>query len=196
MKTNLDKQFEHKNTDSSPLPWYKQKWPWLIMSLPFLTIIAGIITYNIAANKPASLVNDDYFKEGLAINKSLGRQRIARELGLIAEFSVDTESKLLTINLKKNAANLKKNTNNNMSAEENSNLISSHLILSFSHPTQQKHDKKIQLSPITETEFVAELPEIVQADWHINLRDNSDLWEIKSRWLYPQNQSLLIDTNN
>ena len=189
MKDKMNNQLNGQQNNQPPTPWYKQKWPWLIMSLPFFTVVAGIITYQIAANNPASLVNDDYFKEGLAINQSLGKQRYAKELGLSVEFLIEKESQLISIKLTKN---LKSNQINS----ETLNLDSEYLVLYFSHPTQQKKDKTIQLTRLTENEFVAELPDIPQADWHIRLTDNTQLWEIKSRWMVPQNQSLLINTLN
>jgi len=37
-------------------PWYKQFWPWFLISIPLLTVIAGIITLIIALKNPDYLV--------------------------------------------------------------------------------------------------------------------------------------------
>ena len=39
-------------------PWYRQFWPWLLISIPLLTVIAGIITLMIALKHPDQLVVD------------------------------------------------------------------------------------------------------------------------------------------
>ena len=50
-------------------PWYRQFWPWFLISIPLLTVIAGIITLAIALKYPDHLVVDqeqyDEIKAGL-----------------------------------------------------------------------------------------------------------------------------------
>jgi hypothetical protein len=67
------------------LPWYRQFWPWFLFGLPGLVVIAGLTTWWIAANNADDLVAEEYYKEGLAINRELGKQKRARELGISAE---------------------------------------------------------------------------------------------------------------
>lgn len=63
-------------------PWYKQLWPWLLISLPASAVFGGIATFVLAVNSPNALVADDYYKQGLAINQQTERLRTAAELGL------------------------------------------------------------------------------------------------------------------
>ena len=37
-------------------PWYRQFWPWILISIPLLTVIACIITLLIALKHPDQLV--------------------------------------------------------------------------------------------------------------------------------------------
>jgi hypothetical protein len=69
------------------LPWYRQRWPWLLMSGPVLVVVAGIITTFIAFATWDGLVADDYYKEGLAVNQSLQRSRQAQARGISADLS-------------------------------------------------------------------------------------------------------------
>ena len=57
-------------------PWYRQFWPWFLIALPATVVVAGLTTWWIAAHKADSLVVDDYYKEGLAINRQLRKQNI------------------------------------------------------------------------------------------------------------------------
>jgi len=58
-------------------PWYREPWPWLIMSGPALVVVAGCYTLWLAVSSSDGLVADDYYKQGLAINKTLTRERAA-----------------------------------------------------------------------------------------------------------------------
>jgi len=66
-------------------PWYKQFWPWFIIALPASAVIAGITTVFIAFENADSLVVDDYYKEGKAINQRVALLKRARDMGLKAE---------------------------------------------------------------------------------------------------------------
>ena len=60
------------NVDEDPiLPWYRQFWPWAIISIPATTVVACAIMITLAILSDDGLVSDDYYREGLAINKRL-----------------------------------------------------------------------------------------------------------------------------
>jgi hypothetical protein len=65
-------------------PWYRQAWPWFLISLPATAVIAGSFTFYLAAKGWDGPVANDYYKQGLAINEELGRATRARELGVSA----------------------------------------------------------------------------------------------------------------
>ena len=70
-------------------PWYRQFWPWFIIALPATAVVAGLITLYIATVNRDTLVKDDYYKEGLALNQDLARSRRAADLGITADLSYD-----------------------------------------------------------------------------------------------------------
>ena len=71
-------------TLSPPPPWYKQFWPWFLITFPAIAVIAGIITIILAVKSDDGLVKDDYYKAGLAINQTLERTQKAKELNMRA----------------------------------------------------------------------------------------------------------------
>lgn len=71
------------------MPWYKQFWPWFLILLPGSAVAGGIVTLFIAFDKQDSLVVDDYYKEGLAINRVLAEDDAARHLQLHADLAVN-----------------------------------------------------------------------------------------------------------
>ncbi len=69
-------------------PWYREPWPWFLISLPAAAVIAGLITVWIAYRSADGLVVGDYYKAGLAINQTLARDERARDLGLNAAIMI------------------------------------------------------------------------------------------------------------
>ncbi|MBE7422811.1 MAG: FixH family protein [Zoogloeaceae bacterium] len=65
-------------------PWYRQRWPWILMAGPAAVVVAGIVTAWIAASSHDGLVSDDYYKQGLAVNQKLARAEAAAALRLEA----------------------------------------------------------------------------------------------------------------
>jgi uncharacterized protein len=66
-------------------PWYREPWPWLIMSGPAIVVVAGITTAVIAFRGADGLVADDYYKQGLGINRDIARDQAAQDLGIEGE---------------------------------------------------------------------------------------------------------------
>ncbi len=65
-------------------PWYREPWPWLLMGGPAAVIAASFVTLALAVKSDDGLVAEDYYKQGLAINRVLERDRRARELQVAA----------------------------------------------------------------------------------------------------------------
>ena len=59
------------------LPWYRHRWPWLLLSGPAAVLAAGAVTAWIAFASADGLVAEDYYKQGMAINKVLAREEHA-----------------------------------------------------------------------------------------------------------------------
>ena len=72
--------------DSQIVPWYKQRWPWLLIAGPAFVIIAGAVTVWLAVVSNDGLVVDDYYKQGLAVNQRLHRDQQASTLGFDCRF--------------------------------------------------------------------------------------------------------------
>lgn len=82
-------------------PWYKHRIVWLMLGLPLVVVVASFITLYLAIKTDDGVVDDDYYKQGLAINQDLARDDKARALGLSAQLqfsdvSVDLRLSALT----------------------------------------------------------------------------------------------------
>ena len=54
-------------------PWYRDRWPWLLMAGPIIVVLAGFGTAWLAWSTDDGVVADDYYKRGLVINRELER---------------------------------------------------------------------------------------------------------------------------
>jgi hypothetical protein len=80
-------------------PWYRHSWPWFIVVLLGSTVVAGISTVFIAVNGADSLVSDDYYREGKAINSSLAADREAALREAVASARVDKGSVSVSLDI-------------------------------------------------------------------------------------------------
>ncbi len=106
-------------------PWYKHFWPLFMFGMISTVVIASLITVYIAIEGSDDLVNDNYYKDGLGINMQLDETSLAKDLNAHAEISI-TDG-LITLKLTLNQQN------------------PDQLVMNFSHPADDKLDKKVFL---------------------------------------------------
>jgi uncharacterized protein len=87
-------------------PWYRETWPWLLMSGPAIVVVAGIYTAYLAVRTHDGLVVDDYYKQGLAVNKDLSRDTAARAAGYSAQGTIDAATGRVMLTLQRTPANI------------------------------------------------------------------------------------------
>ncbi|MFN2309853.1 MAG: FixH family protein [Gammaproteobacteria bacterium] len=158
------------------IPWYRQFWPWFVMTPPLTAVIAGIATVFIAAHDPDGLVTDDYYKQGLAINDELGRERRAAELGLSALARVGPDGRL------------------SLSLEGARGPVED-IVLRLVHPTRPHHDRTLNLTRETGNRWSAELGSLAPGRWHLLLDSAAGAWRLSGRLALPDQQQALLQPN-
>lgn len=88
-----------QSTQTDTLPWYREPWPWLLMTGPVAVILAGIATVWIAISSSDGLVVDDYYKQGLAINQTLQRDALALQRGYRGELRFNGQARIVMLKL-------------------------------------------------------------------------------------------------
>ncbi|MDH3342256.1 MAG: FixH family protein [Gammaproteobacteria bacterium] len=86
-------------SNSIVLPWYRYPMVWMLIAIPFSAVIMGVIMIWLAITTDDGLVADDYYKQGIAINRNLSRDVLAQEKGLGAVLEMDNTDGLVRINL-------------------------------------------------------------------------------------------------
>ncbi len=59
----------------TPQPWWKFGHVWLVIAGPAIVVVAGFITLWIAMRGADPIVAEDYYQQGLDINKTLQREQ-------------------------------------------------------------------------------------------------------------------------
>ncbi len=70
-------------------PWYKEPWAWFIVGIVVVSITWGLFQLSVALRKADSVVVDDYYKNGKAINIDLTRNQNAEQLNIQAQLKID-----------------------------------------------------------------------------------------------------------
>jgi uncharacterized protein len=72
-------------------PWYRERWPWILMAGPAFVVCGGAYAMWLAKSTDDGLVADDYYKRGMAINRTLQRfeRAAALKVGAIVEIAPD-----------------------------------------------------------------------------------------------------------
>ncbi len=149
-------------------PWYRQFWPWFIMALPASAVVAGISTVVIAVKNQDSLVRDDWYKEGRAINQNMARDESAGRLGIVANVHVDALTGEITVSLKH---------------DNPAQATPSQLQLALSHPTQADADQSVVLLRGSDGIYHGHLQRALHGRFDIELGDSE--WRLLDSHVFP-----------
>ena len=157
-------------------PWYREPWPWFLISLPATAVIAGLATVWIAVRSADGLVVGDYYKAGLAINQTLARDEAARTLELAATLQQADGALALTLTGQLEA-------------------YPDQLSLMLVHPTRQGMDQTLLFSHAGGGHYRATLPAMPAGKWHAQLADTASVWRLSGLLHTPFAQPVTLTTD-
>jgi hypothetical protein len=155
-------------------PWFREPWPWLLMSGPAIVVVAGIATAWIAVKSNDGLVTDDYYKKGLAVNLTIAKSDRATELGLGARIRL-TENQIAI----------------GLSASDPKWPLPPALSVTISHPTRAGLDQTHVLER-GETGYVANFRLPSAGHWLVLVEDEERTWRLLGNVRLPANGETLI----
>jgi len=163
-------------TDSDQRPWYSYFWLWFIIALPASVVVAGTVTVFIAFNNADSLVADDYYKDGLGINRTLQLDQVASEYQLVAMVAVDELVGELSVSLSGTLPEWPE-----------------HLELYWYHPTIESRDQTVTLRKIRGGQYIAPLPHISTGRWHVQLSSAERVsWRLRTELDATSNKHFMM----
>ncbi|WP_416308510.1 FixH family protein [Neptunicella sp. SCSIO 80796] len=158
---------------NTPTPWYKQFWPWFLIFVPVITVIVSMNLMYVAINTEDSLVVDDYYKQGKAINIQLEKIQKARELGIQGKLSVEPHRIVVQL-------------------ESDQPLDGSALRLDFHHATLSKQDFQVNLLRNATGQYVAEYEHVIDGKWHLTLTSFDQKWKIQQVVTFPHQDEIAL----
>ena len=152
-------------------PWYREPWPWILIAGPAAVVVASFFTLYLAVASSDGLVDEDYYKDGLAINRVLAREDAAERLGLAAQ--VDPRDGILRVRLRGRDA-----------APE-------FLTVRLVHATRAGYDRSLTLERAADGSYRAVLPALPPGHWRIAIEDPRRQWRLAGEWLEGSGPFLL-----
>ncbi|UZD53866.1 FixH family protein [Caldimonas aquatica] len=62
---------------TQPRAWWREPMMWLVVGGPAAVILAGVATLVLAVSRPDPVVDPDYYRRGLEINKTMAERQAA-----------------------------------------------------------------------------------------------------------------------
>ncbi len=153
-------------------PWYKQRWPWLLMAGPIAVVIAGVVTLWLAVASYDGLVTDDYYKQGLAVNQTLKRDHQASSLGLQADLTRSGQGVRLLIRANEGVA------------------IPRAIDLRLAHPTRAGQDQTLAMVSEGQGFYSGKLQGEVGGRWLVSIPAGQ--WRLHGEWLADSDEPLRL----
>lgn len=155
-------------------PWYRERWIWFLAAGPLAVIVAGVATLWLAIRSDDGLVADDYYRQGLAINRALERDKVADALGMNAILFLEPERGRLRLVL--------------TGAKSGGDLR-----LQIVHPTQAGKDRIVVLTPVAPGVYEGAFVPLLDAGrWRVMLEDAGRTWRLAGEWSMPGSMTLTL----
>lgn len=157
-------------------PWYKHRWPWLLMAGPAVVIVAGFFTAWLAIKSNDGLVDDNYYKVGLSVNQEIKQKQLAAELNLKADLKLVGNGQSVQLVL----SGLPKEA------------LPDTLQLRLVHPTRKGEDQTVVLKRQGQL-FVAPLSANPGTGrWHVVIEDPLAGWRMDGVWEIQSKAAITI----
>jgi hypothetical protein len=155
------------------LPWYRHRWPWILMAGPGLVVVAGIVTAWIAAVTNDGLVADDYYKQGLAVNQKLARNDAAAKMQLEARLRLAAGRIELRM------------------ISRADTLLPARVRVTLAHPTRGGEDQSLVL-PGERGNYSGQMAALGPGRWHVAIEDEAGTWRLAGSVQLPDAPETLL----
>ena len=157
-------------------PWYREPWPWILMAGPAIVVVAGFVTAWLAVTSNDGLVEDDYYKQGLAVSQRMAKDSEASGLGLSAEVVLGGEGRQVRLFL---------------TAGEGVTLPDT-LLFKATHPTRAGGDQSIALQRDGAGFYGGVVATALHGRWHVSVEDPAHKWRLNGEWNVDKQPALRL----
>lgn len=165
--------------------WYKEPWMLLVVGGPLIVVIAASVTFYIAWQGSDKILTQDYYKQGLNIDKDIHRDAKAVEYKMLAKAQFDANSGKILLHL------------------EGETKLPSFVLLSLSSSSRASVYEEIQQITLSQAtpgtyEGLIKIPSPSDTRdlqlWHVKI-EAAD-WRLTSDWHDPLHNSLQLKSSN
>lgn len=150
-------------------PWYRQPWVWFVFGIPAISVVVGITLVVIAVKNADTVVRDDWYKDGRAIQQKMVRDETAARRQIKASFTLDATSGEIHGLLSGHAA-----------------PTDAQITLALSHPTLADQDQTVILRRQPDGRYLGDLEHAPHGRFYVEL--GSTDWRLTGVREFPLTQ--------
>ncbi|MDH5611662.1 MAG: FixH family protein [Gammaproteobacteria bacterium] len=159
-------------------PWYRYPLVWMMIVIPFSAVVMGVIMIWLAITTDDGLVADDYYKQGMAINRDLQRDTQALEKGIGAALEINESEGLVRVNLALNKGGLEDYPDT--------------LQLKLQYATHDHNDIQLVLNHGQNNQYIGIINQpLIQGKWYLELSDGG--WRLNGHMNAGKQIKLLLE---
>jgi hypothetical protein len=136
----------------------------MVIAIPASSVIMGVVMLVLAITTYDGLVTDDYYKQGLQINRLLERDAAAERHGLSSEVLVGASGGVIEVQLKGHPP---------FEAPEAVDLR-------LFHATRPGMDRHLVLRRVSAGHYLSRRPDLAPGKWYLQL--NADDWRLRGEF--------------
>lgn len=156
------------------IPWYRHRWPWLLMAGPAIVVVASLYTAWLAVRTSDGLVTEDYYRKGLAINQTLKLSERAHALGLEVGLKISLDR--VDVRLSSHQAGF---------------VPPERLQVTVAHPTRAGFDQT-QLLHRHGAGYVGNFRLPADGHWVVLIEDDAKTWRIMGNLILPATHETVL----
>jgi len=144
-------------------PWYKEPWPFILISITGLGVIAGTTLAVIGFSNPPEIVSGQFGSLAKFVTEDSSRVEQARSLGLAGRVALEGDTIVLELSALDPAS------------------LPEQLMMQFQHPATSAGDSVALLTHQGQGEYRGRYAEPPHARSHVTVTDLSQSWSLAGR---------------
>ena len=157
-----------------PPPWYREPLVWMVLAIPATAVLVGAVMLVLAHLTWDGLVADDYYRQGMQINRSLARDAEAARLGLAATLTFPAPG----------VVEARLAGSHGTAAADGERLT-----LRFAHATRSGADVRVRLIRSADGGWRGALPPLPPGKWYAEL--GNERWRLAAPMRIPASAGAL-----
>lgn len=154
--------------------WYRVPFVWMLIALPLTAVVGSFVSLALAIHSDDGLVEDDYYKRGMEINRQLDRDKAAAAHGLESTLDFDDAHHELQVRL---------NARQAMAWPDN-------ITLKLMHATRAGLDKTVLLPRQADGSYRMPLPDFAPGHWNVQIAAQD--WRLTGSLFVPRGERQLV----